>query len=66
MPGGPSSQHSICRAQGLLNGERLHLDHDPPLRDEERHDPRAVMDPLRIVLLCATCHNTKTAREQSR
>ncbi len=66
LPGGPSSQHSVCRAQGIRNGERLHLDHEPPLREHERHDPHAVMNPQRIVLLCATCHNTKTAKEQVR
>ncbi len=54
------------RAQGIRNGERLHLDHEPPLREHERHDPHAVMNPQRIVLLCATCHNTKTAKEQVR
>ncbi len=64
LPDGPRTAHSKCKAAGLLtfasaDGSSLHLDHEPPLRDEERGDRRAVCDPLRIQLLCASCHAQK-------
>lgn len=64
LPGGPRMDDSACRQAGLLNDHDLHLDHDPPLRSEERSDRRAVCDPLRVGLLCASCHSRKTQREQ--
>jgi hypothetical protein len=68
LPAGPHTADSCCRAAGLLtfsnpDGSSLHLDHDPPLRDDERRDVAAVCDPQRIQLLCAACHSTKTVRE---
>src|SRR5678816_2815161 len=42
LPEGPQTAHSRCRAQGLLNGEDLQLDHEPPLTEEERKDPMKV------------------------
>lgn len=64
LPGGPSMQDSRCKATGVLETSHLHLDHDPPLRDEERSDPRKVCDPMRVGLLCRVDHNRKTQREQ--
>ena len=64
LPEGPQESHSRCRTHGLLNGEGLHLNHHPPLRDDERQDIRAVCDPTRIELLCATCHNALTRLAQ--
>jgi 5-methylcytosine-specific restriction endonuclease McrA len=64
-PGQPSTGDSRCHAEGRLVADDLHLDHTPPLTDAERHDPRAVCDPLRVQLLCESCHNTKTNREHS-
>jgi hypothetical protein len=66
LPGGPQTTDSRCRSLGLLtfyneDGTALHGDHVPPLRDEERHDRRAVCDPLRIQLLCAACHARRHA-----
>ncbi len=66
LPGGPTTAHSKCKASGLLtfasaDGSSLHLDHEPPLRDEERSDRRAVCDPQRIQLLCRECHSQKDA-----
>lgn len=66
---GVPSPHSQCAAEGWLvarsaDGSDLHYDHDPPLRDEERHDSSAVCDPDRITLLCASCHNRKSQAEQ--
>jgi hypothetical protein len=66
LPGGPGMADSRCAAQGRLNDRQLHLDHDPPLRDDERRDRRAVEDPLRVGLLCRSCHSAKTLREQGR
>ncbi len=63
MPGGPSNIISQCAASGLRTGDRLHFHHEPPLTDAERDDPHAVMNPLRIVLACARCHNSATAKE---
>jgi hypothetical protein len=65
LPGGPQTQDSQCKTEGLLTGVGLELDHEPPLTDHERHDPRAVCNPLRIQLLCgARCHPAKTRRDQ--
>lgn len=64
LPGGPSLTASRCRAQGLLNDRHLHLHHDPPLRDDERHDRRTVENPIRVGLLCESCHAAETQREQ--
>jgi hypothetical protein len=66
LPGGPGMADSQCRAQGVLNDRQLHLDHDPPLRDAERRDRRAVEDRFRVGLLCRSCHSAKTLREQGR
>lgn len=65
LPGGPAAPYSLCLLAGRINGTDLHLDHTPPLRDEERSDWRRVCDPLRVVFYCSTCHNRKTQREQS-
>jgi hypothetical protein len=65
LPTGPKTTDSLCVADGLLNGEDLDLDHDPPLTDEERKDVRAVCDMNRIQMLCGRrCHPIKTARQQ--
>jgi len=69
LPTGPRTEDSRCQAQGLLtftsaDGSSLHLDHEPPLSPNERTDTAAVCDPHRIQLLCLSCHNAKTAREQ--
>lgn len=66
LPGGPQTTDSRCRQAGLLtftnaDGTALHGDHEPPLRDEERHDRRAVCDPYRVQLLCAACHARRHA-----
>ncbi len=66
LPDGPTTTASQCRADGVLtftslDGSALHFHHEPPLRDDERHDPAKVCDPWRIVLLCAACHATTTA-----
>ena len=68
LPTGPGPEHSQCHAAGLYaytsaDGSSLHLDHEPPLQDHERQDVQAVCDPARIVLLCQSCHATKTAKE---
>lgn len=65
LPDGPLTGDSQCHAQGLLTGENrdgtsLHLDHEPPLLEHERTDPRAVCDANRIQLLCDVCHQVKT------
>lgn len=62
LPDGPDPHMSDCRARGLKTGQSLHLHHEPPLQDHERGIIRAVCDPLRIVLLCATCHNALSAK----
>lgn len=64
LPGGPQTSDSRCQADGLQNGEDLHLDHEPPLTDAERLDARIVCDPLRIQLLCGVDHSRKTRLEQ--
>jgi hypothetical protein len=64
LPGGPAMTSSTCRANGLLNDRHLHLDHNPPLRPEERAHRHLVCDPLRVGLLCEADHARKTQREQ--
>jgi len=69
LPNGPTTRDSACRDAGLLtfasaDGSSLHLDHEPALEDWERQNLRAVCDPLRVQLLCASCHARKTGREQ--
>lgn len=64
-PGLSLTGDSQCHAQGRIVADRLHLDHTPPLTDAERSIPRVVCDKLRVQLLCETCHNAKTARENS-
>ena len=64
LPGGPSMAYSRCKAEGRLNAQRLHLDHDPPLRADERGDRRKVEDPLRVGFLCEADHARKTQAEQ--
>jgi hypothetical protein len=57
--------HSRCRAEGRLNDRDLHLDHDPPLTDDERKDWRNVCDPRRVGFLCASDHARKTLAERA-
>jgi hypothetical protein len=70
LPGGPNTKaFSACAKAGRLaavsdDGTALHLDHEPPLRPEEREDMRKVNDPLRVGFLCRSCHSAKTKREQ--
>lgn len=65
LPGGPDTQaYSRCQAEGLRTLQDLHLDHDPPLQDWERTDPRKVCDEARVGLLCRSCHAAKTRGEQ--
>ncbi len=59
-----------CEAQGLLECQGLHLDHEPPLTQAERAaaiagDRRAMDDPLRVQLLCAADHSAKTMRDMA-
>jgi 5-methylcytosine-specific restriction enzyme A len=64
LPGGPAMTASRCRAEGRLEA-RTQVHHDPPLRDEERQDERAVCDPLRVGLLCVRCHSGETLGRQN-
>ncbi len=67
LPTGPQTQDSLCKAEGRVQGEDLHFDHEPPLTAEERLDPHAVCDPNRLQLLCGSrCHHAKTEREKGR
>jgi hypothetical protein len=66
LPGGPAMAASQCRAAGRLTGMRLHVHHDPPLRDDERGQVHVVCDPRRVGLLCEACHNAETARTRGR
>lgn len=61
-PGEPPTGDSLCQRDGRLTAVRLHLDHTPPLTDEERGNEQAVCDEHRVQLLCEACHNAKTAR----
>lgn len=65
LPGGPQ-QPTECQAAGLLTVSNLHLDHEPPLTDAERTNPRVVCDPLRVHLLCQREHNQKTRLAETR
>lgn len=64
LPGGPAMPHSRCRAEGRLNGARLILDHEPPLRPDEERTRRVVCNPLRVGFLCHADHNAKHAQRQ--
>ena len=64
LPGGPVTTDSQCKAAGLLtfrsaDGSALHHDHEPPLTEAERRDASKVCDPMRLQLLCASCHAAK-------
>lgn len=61
LPIGPRMTASRCQAEGRETSERLHLHHDPPLRDDERSDPRAVCNLRRVGLLCEQCHGVETS-----
>jgi hypothetical protein len=68
-PGLPATGDSSCLASGLqtvssADGTALHLDHTPPLTDEERTHARLVCDKDRVQLLCESCHAAKTLSEQ--
>ena len=65
LPGGPPMTDSQCKAAGRLNASRLHLDHNPPLRPEERQDRHAVEDMHRVGWLCVTCHAARTRRQMT-
>jgi hypothetical protein len=70
FPEGPQTTHSRCQTAGLWTGasdrgESLHLNHEPPLRDEERAYPHRVCDVRRIELLCAACHNALASSQWS-
>lgn len=60
LPGGPTTDDSQCKRNGWLNDRHLQLHHDPPLRDDERADRGKVEDPLRVKVLCASCHSART------
>lgn len=69
LDGGPVTDDSRCKVQGIdtyanADGSSLHLDHEPPLRDDERPDTSKVCNRFRIQLLCASCHSAKTERER--
>ena len=63
LPDGPSMADSECAAAGLLNAEKLHVDHSPPLATWERQHRKRVEDMSRVGLLCRSCHARKTQRE---
>ena len=68
LPGGPTTLDSRCKTEGRLTftsegHTALHLDHEPPLMPHERADMSAVCDPMRVQLLCSTCHAGKTNRQ---
>lgn len=69
LPGGPSGADSRCMAEGVLEDQRLHLDHSPPLKREERPamagHRRFIDDPLRVRFLCASCHSAVTATQMA-
>lgn len=65
LPGGPDMRpFSQCRAEGRINVEHLHVDHQPPLETWERTNQQAVCDQRRVGLLCRACHSRKTLNEQ--
>lgn len=68
LPTGPQGSRSRCQAEGLLtftsaDGSSLHVNHEPPLTDDERRDPMKVQDENRTELLCAACHGALTASQ---
>src|SRR3990167_7821975 len=49
LPTGPNTRaFSRCVEEGRLTVADLHLDHEPPLADEERQDAHAVQDIRRV------------------
>jgi len=62
--GGPTGGWSRCKEEGRSNGADLHIDHQPKLSQAERQDLAKVCDPLRVELLCRSCHARKTTAEQ--
>lgn len=64
LPDGPQTSDSRCKAEGMFVSYRLELDHEPPLRPEERDDDVKVCDPKRVQYLCYACHGVKTARQR--
>lgn len=70
LPGGPSAHMSACKAekrQTLRSADRtdLHFHHEPELTPEEAMDRQKVCDPMRIVLLCRSCHSQATMKGRS-
>lgn len=65
LPDGPQTQDSLCKAEGLVTMDGLHLDHEPPLTEAERRVPAIVCDATRVQLLCSRygCHSRKTRRQ---
>jgi len=69
LPDGPDTKAwSRCARDGRINGEALHLDHEPPLTEAERQDAlfgdrRAVDDEKRVGWLCSECHRLKTSAQ---
>lgn len=64
---GPNTKaFSQCVTEGRLTTSDLHLDHEPPLTQEERADRSKVNDPRRVGFLCPVCHSRKTRDEQTR
>jgi len=72
LPGGPdTASWSQCVKQGLINGEDLHVDHEPPLTADERAraaagDRSAIDDRYRVGMLCRDCHDAKTKQQSIR
>lgn len=66
LPNGPHCGPTECQQVGVLTVSNLHLDHEPPLTDAERRDPRKVCDEKRVRLLCQREHGIKSRREQQR
>lgn len=65
LPGGPDTKAwSHCAGDGVLNDRDLHLDHEPPLRPDERSNWRAIQDAARCGYLCARCHALKTRAQK--
>jgi len=59
-PSAPATDHSRCRAQGLQVLANV-TDHIEP----HRGDPGLMWSPANHQALCSTCHNRKTATEDS-
>lgn len=72
LPTGPNTKvWSDCAKKGLANGNDLHVDHEPPLTDDERAraqagDRSAIDDVNRVGLLCGSCHDAKTKEQSGR